>query len=156
MAAPAAEEDREPVREALPPDLSILVVDDNRFNRSLTRTILRKMGGPGWKISLAEGGKEALDLIAEEKYDLILMDVQMPEMDGLECTRRIRAGQGDRRGGAAAIIAMTAYAMEGDRQMCLSAGMDDYIAKPVDAGELRLVIGRNLPQNLLTRTPSAD
>lgn len=155
-AAPAAEKDPEPVRDALPPDLSILVVDDNRFNRSLTRTILRKMGGPGWKISLAEGGKEALDLVAEEKYDLILMDVQMPEMDGLECTRRIRAGQGAGRGGAAAIIAMTAYAMEGDRQMCLSAGMDDYIAKPVDAGELQLVIGRNLPQNLLTRTPSAD
>ena len=145
-----------PGARSLPDALSIMVVDDNRFNRSLTRTILRKMGGPGWKISLAEGGREALALIEEERPDLILMDVMMPEMDGLECTRTIR--DRDSRAGKTpvAIVAMTAYAMEGDRQRCLDAGMDDYIAKPVEAEKLREVIGKNLPQNLRNSTPSAD
>ena len=132
-------------REAapLPGEISILVVDDNRFNRSLTRTILRKMGGPGWKVTLAESGPEALQLMEEQYFDLVFMDVQMPEMDGLECTRLARKqGTGLKR--QSVIIAMTAYAMEGDRRMCLDAGMDDYIAKPVEAEELRSVISRNL------------
>ncbi len=139
-----AAEEAEPAAGDLPAALSVLVVDDNRFNRSLTRTILRKMGGPGWKVSLAEGGLEALGLTAEEKFDLIFMDVQMPEMDGLECTRQIRGREAERGEEPATIIAMTAYAMEGDRQKCLDAGMDDYIAKPVEADELRSVIRRNL------------
>ncbi len=115
----------------------------NRFNRSLARTILRKMGGPGWRVSLAESGSEALQLMEEQHFDLVFMDVQMPEMDGLECTRLVRKKETgrDRR---SVIIAMTAYAMEGDRRMCLDAGMDDYIAKPVEAEELRTVISRNL------------
>jgi len=127
----------------LPGKISVLVVDDNRFNRSLTRAILRKMGGPGWMVSLAEGGAEALHLMEERHFDLVFMDVQMPEMDGLECARlarKLEAGLGRR----SVIIAMTAYAMEGDRRMCLDGGMDDYIAKPVEAGELRSVISRNL------------
>ncbi|NLK19396.1 MAG: response regulator [Synergistaceae bacterium] len=136
--------------------MSIMVVDDNRFNRSLTRTILRKMGGPGWKISLAEGGREALALMEGERPDLILMDVQMPEMDGLECTRTIRDRESRAGQKPVAIVAMTAYAMEGDRQKCLDAGMDDYIAKPVEAEKLREIIGKNLPQSLRTSTPSAD
>ncbi|MGI6783954.1 MAG: response regulator [Aminivibrio sp.] len=141
---------------SLPDALSIMVVDDNRFNRSLTRTILRKMGGPGWKISLAEGGREALALMEGERPDLILMDVQMPEMDGLECTRTIRDRESRAGQKPVAIVAMTAYAMEGDRQKCLDAGMDDYIAKPVEAEKLREIIGKNLPQSLRTSTPSAD
>jgi CheY-like chemotaxis protein len=130
-------------KKPLPAEISILVVDDNRFNRSLTRTILRKMGGPGWRVSLAESGSEALQLMEEQHFDLVFMDVQMPEMDGLECTRLVRKKETgrDRR---SVIIAMTAYAMEGDRRMCLDAGMDDYIAKPVEAEELRTVISRNL------------
>ncbi len=146
----------EKAAESLPENLTVLIVDDNRFNRSLTRTILRKMGGSGWKISLAEGGQEALDLMMEEKFDLILMDVQMPGMDGLECTRQIRMKERKEAGEAVAIIAMTAYAMEGDRQRCLDAGMDDYIAKPVEADELKSVIGKNLPQRLRINTPRAD
>jgi CheY-like chemotaxis protein len=128
----------------LPAALSILVVDDNKFNRSLTRTILRKKGGPGWAVSLAESGQEALEKTESEAFDLVFMDIQMPEMDGLETTRIIR---GREKGTEArlAVIAMTAYAMEGDRQMCLDAGMDDYIAKPVDPEELVDVIIRNLP-----------
>jgi len=127
----------------LPEKISILVVDDNRFNRSLARTILRKMGGPGWDVFLAESGSEALQLMDEKQYDLVFMDVQMPDMDGLECTRLARAKEAV-RGLRSVIIAMTAYAMEGDRRMCLDAGMDDYIAKPVEAEVLRSVISRNL------------
>ncbi|MDK2959529.1 MAG: hypothetical protein PWP47_1573 [Synergistaceae bacterium] len=130
-------------KKPLPAEISILVVDDNRFNRSLTRTILRKMGGPGWKVSLAESGTEALQLMEEEHFDLVFMDVQMPGMDGLECTRLARKKE-TAHGRRHVIIAMTAYAREGDREMCLDAGMDDYIAKPVEAGELRSVISRNL------------
>lgn len=130
----------------LPEGLSLLVVDDNRFNRSLAATVLRKMGGPGWRVSQAEGAREALDMLEEAFFDIIFMDVQMPEMDGLEATRLIRErekGEGKRR----LIIAMTAYAMEGDRQMCLDAGMDDYIAKPVEADQLLAVITKNLAQS---------
>lgn len=127
---------------ALPEDLSILVVDDNSFNRSLTRSILKKKGGAGWSVSLAAGGEEALEKIAGERFDLVFMDIQMPGMSGLDATRAIRDGERT-DGGHLPIVAMTAYAMEGDRQMCLDAGMDDYIAKPVDPDELLSVIKRN-------------
>ncbi len=142
----AAEPERAVAEEApgLPEKLSILVVDDNKFNRSLTRTILRKKGGPGWCVSLAESGAEALQKIAEERFDLAFMDIQMPGMNGLETTQAIRSNeQGAEK--RLPVIAMTAYAMEGDRQMCLDAGMDDYIAKPVDPDELVEVIIRNIP-----------
>ena len=145
-AGQSAAEPERPVAEeaaALPEKLSILVVDDNKFNRSLTRTILRKKGGTGWSVSLAESGAEALQKIAEERFDLVFMDIQMPEMNGLETTQAIRSNeQGAEK--RLPVIAMTAYAMEGDRQMCLDAGMDDYIAKPVDPDELVEVIIRNI------------
>jgi len=128
---------------AVPPEeLSILVVDDNSFNRSLTRSILKKKGGAGWSVSLAAGGEEALEKIAGERFDLVFMDIQMPGMSGLDATRAIRDGE-RAGGGHLPIVAMTAYAMEGDRQICLDAGMDDYIAKPVDPDELLSVIKRN-------------
>ena len=132
----------------LPEELYILVVDDNNFNRSLTRSILRKKGGPGWTVSLAGGGEEALRKISEEKYDLVFMDVQMPGMNGLDTTMAIRTLERGEKGGHLPVVAMTAYAMEGDRQMCLDAGMDDYIAKPVDPDELVEVIIRNTPPEL--------
>jgi len=129
---------------ALPGRLAILVVDDNKFNRSLTRTILRKKGGPEWNISLAEDGAEALQKISGEHFDLVFMDIQMPGINGLDTTRAIRARERETVAQRLPVIAMTAYAMEGDRQMCLDAGMDDYIAKPVDPDELVEVIIRNL------------
>lgn len=129
---------------ALPGRLAILVVDDNKFNRSLTRTILRKKGGPEWNISLAEDGAEALKKISDEHFDLVFMDIQMPGINGLDTTRAIRARERETVAQRLPVIAMTAYAMEGDRQMCLDAGMDDYIAKPVDPDELVEVIIRNL------------
>ena len=131
---------------SLPEELSLLVVDDNRFNRSLAATVLRKMGGPGWKVSQAEGGGQALARLEETFFDIIFMDVQMPEMDGLEATRLIRKRE-ETAEKHSLIIAMTAYAMEGDRQMCLDAGMDDYIAKPVEADQLLKVITKNLTQH---------
>ncbi|MDI9370879.1 MAG: response regulator, partial [Synergistota bacterium] len=102
---------------------------------------LRKKGGPGWTIDLAKGDEEALRMVAEKEFDLVFMDIQMPGMNGLDTTREIRAREGaDTR---LPVVAMTAYAMEGDRQMCLDAGMNDYIAKPVDPDELVEIILRN-------------
>lgn len=129
----------------LPEKLSVLVVDDNKFNRNITRTILRKKGGPEWNVSLAQDGAEALQKISSEHFDLVFMDIQMPGMDGLDTTRAVRVRESESGARRLPVIAMTAYAMEGDRQMCLDAGMDDYIAKPVDPDELVAVITRNLP-----------
>ena len=88
----------------------------------------------GYRADLASNGLEAIESVERQTYDVVLMDVQMPEMDGLEASRRITAerpaGQRPR------IVAMTANAMQGDREMCLAAGMDDYIAKPIRVDEL--------------------
>ena len=143
-ASPSKPESRDAIL-VLPGKLSILVVDDNKFNRSLTRTILRKKGGQEWSVSLAEDGAEALQKLSGEHFDLVFMDIQMPGMNGLDTTRAIRIRESESGARRLPVIAMTAYAMEGDRQMCLDAGMDDYIAKPVDPDELVAVIIRNLP-----------
>ncbi len=106
--------------------LRILLAEDNLVNQKLALRLLEQMG---YRADLASNGVEALESVDRQTYDLILMDVQMPEMDGLEASRRI-TGQNppeDRP----KIIAMTANAMQGDREMCLAAGMDDYIAKPI-------------------------
>ena len=118
--------------------LRILATDDVPVNRELVRTILEKRGH---KVTLAENGQEALDAWRNGSFDLLLMDIQMPEMDGLTATRIIREEE-VQRGGHVPIIAMTAYAMAGDRDRCLQAGMDDYVAKPVNPSELSEVISR--------------
>jgi CheY-like chemotaxis protein len=82
----------------------------------------------GYDATVAGNGFEVLDRLEQDSYDIVLMDVQMPEMDGLEATRRVRAQWPDR---SLRIVAMTANAMEGDREMCLAAGMDDYLSKPI-------------------------
>ncbi len=106
--------------------LRILLAEDNLVNQKLALRLLAQMG---YRADLASNGLEALESVARQTYDLVLMDVQMPEMDGLEATRRITAKYlPDHR---PRIIAMTANAMQGDRDMCLEAGMDDYIAKPI-------------------------
>ncbi|HXB07672.1 MAG TPA: response regulator, partial [Puia sp.] len=107
----------------------ILVAEDNVINRQL---ILRILGNLGYEPACVENGREAVEAVSRAGYDLILMDVQMPEMDGLEATNLIR----QERHRQPVIIALTANAMQGDREQCLAAGMDDYICKPVRLDEL--------------------
>jgi CheY-like chemotaxis protein len=99
----------------------------------------------GHAVVLANHGKEALELLEKNSFDMVLMDVQMPEMDGFTATRAIRE-QEKTTGQHLTIIAMTARAMKGDRESCLTSGMDDYISKPVHRKELNEVIMRNLPR----------
>lgn len=109
--------------------LQILIAEDNPINQKWTTKILSRLG---YQTVIAENGKEVLEVVSNEQYDLILMDVQMPEMDGLEATRMIRLCLQTQP----VIIAMTANVMHGDRQACMQAGMDDYISKPVELNEL--------------------
>jgi CheY-like chemotaxis protein len=115
--------------------LRILVVEDNQVNQLLATVLLSKAGH---RIDIAANGLEALDAVSSRPYDLILMDVQMPEMDGVEATKRIRAMAGAAR--AIPIIAMTANAMKGDRERLLAVGMNDYVSKPIDKEQLFLSI----------------
>jgi CheY-like chemotaxis protein len=100
---------------------------DNPINRKLAVTLLRKAGVD---IETVENGLQALQAVERKRYSLVLMDVQMPEMDGFEATQKIRLLEGSQR--HTPIIAMTAHAMKGDRERCLGAGMDDYITKPLE------------------------
>jgi signal transduction histidine kinase len=108
--------------------LRILLAEDNRVNQLL---VLRLLEGRGHEVTVAGDGRKAVDEAAQGNFDLILMDVQMPEMDGLEAARILRE-----RGVRAPIIAMTAHAMQGDRDRCLSAGMDAYVTKPIQPEEM--------------------
>jgi signal transduction histidine kinase/CheY-like chemotaxis protein len=110
--------------------LRILLAEDNQVNQKLAMRILEQMG---YRADVASNGIEAVESIERQIYDVILMDVQMPEMDGLDATRNIRKLA---RVTQPHIIAMTANAMEGDREMCISAGMNDYISKPIRVNEL--------------------
>lgn len=112
--------------------MKILVAEDNVINQKLAQKMLEKQG---FVVDLVADGVEAIEQWEQEHYDAILMDVQMPEMDGLEATRRIRAKEHG-SGNHIPIIALTANAMQGDRERCLAAGMDDYISKPIKPDEL--------------------
>ncbi|MES1161415.1 MAG: response regulator, partial [Bacteroidota bacterium] len=109
--------------------LRVLIAEDNLINQQLIRQILANLG---YEADSVENGELAVAAVGKKPYDLILMDVQMPEMDGLEATRLIRRGLARQP----AIVALTANAMQGDREECLQAGMDDYISKPVRLQEL--------------------
>ena len=112
--------------------LQILLVEDNLVNQRLAVRILEKAGH---RVTTAGNGKIALQILEEQSVDLVLMDVQMPEMDGFEATGLIREKE-QRSGEHLPIIAMTAHAMRGDRERCLTAGMDDYITKPIASAAL--------------------
>jgi CheY-like chemotaxis protein len=140
------EEESKLPAEIKPPEkpLEILVAEDQIINRKIVVQLLEKKG---WKVKAVENGKIALDEACNSKYDLILMDVQMPEMDGFEATREIRVFEID-KDYHTPIVAMTAHAMKGDREKCLAAGMDYYITKPVNPSELYDTIEKfaaNLP-----------
>jgi signal transduction histidine kinase/ligand-binding sensor domain-containing protein/DNA-binding response OmpR family regulator len=118
--------------------LRILLAEDNLVNQRLAVRMLEKMGHV---VTVAQTGKEVLDTLRTGKFELVLMDLQMPEMDGFAATREIRRAE---QGGLdhLPVIAMTAHAMKGDREDCLAAGMDDYLAKPINSEQLRQVIER--------------
>jgi signal transduction histidine kinase/ActR/RegA family two-component response regulator len=116
--------------------LSILVAEDNLVSQKLVTALLKERGH---SVTLAGNGNAVLDLAEDRDFDLILMDIQMPDMDGLQATAEIRQRE-DQTGKHIPIVAMTAHAMAGDRERCLDAGMDGYIAKPIHPGELMALI----------------
>ncbi len=131
------------VKEELKQSTSLLLAEDNPVNKKLAMLILTKAG---YKLDVASNGREAVDMYRNNvgKYDLILMDIQMPEMDGLEATRTLRKlGFND-----VPIIAMTANAMKGDREMCLDSGMNDYISKPIKREIVFEIIEKWIHQDL--------
>lgn len=128
-----------PVRQPLP-RRRLLVVEDNTVNQQVARGRLEKLG---YEVRVAEHGAAALELLQKEQFDLIFMDCQMPVLDGYQTTRRIRQDEENAAEPVhTPIIAMTAHALVGDREQCLKAGMDDYVAKPFKTEEIRMVLER--------------
>ncbi len=121
--------------------LRVLLAEDNQVNRLFLRHFLLEAG---CEVQCAGSGGEVLDLLVGATFDLVLMDIQMPEMDGMEATRRIREGAAGEAVRSLPVVALTAYSMKGDRERFLSAGLDDYVSKPVDVGELFMVMRRVL------------
>jgi CheY-like chemotaxis protein/HPt (histidine-containing phosphotransfer) domain-containing protein len=117
----------------------ILLAEDNLVNQKVALKALEKLG---YAADVANDGAQALQATREKRYDLVLMDVQMPVMDGMEATRQIRDAQSGSLNPGVIIVALTAHAMAGDKQRCLDNGMDDYLAKPIKAAELHEMIGK--------------
>jgi len=125
------------LRDLCRPDVRILLAEDSITNQMVALGILKRLG---LRADVVSSGTEAVEALRNVPYDLVLMDLQMPEMDGLEATRTVRAAGSETKNSAVPIIAMTAHAMPGDRQSCLDAGMDDYIAKPVTPAALSALL----------------
>ncbi len=127
--------------------LKVLLVEDNAVNQKVAKSLLVRMG---CGVDTASNGIEAIATLQQKAFDVVFMDCQMPLMDGLDATRRIRAGQAGERSQGVWILAMTAHAMPGDRERCIEAGMNDYLTKPVRMSDLQQAL-----QRLLTRQESA-
>jgi len=128
----------------------VLIVEDNAVNQTIAARLLEKLG---CRVDVAANGREAVEMVDLLPYDAIFMDCQMPEMDGFEATQEIR-----RREGSSVhrpIIAMTANAMQGDRERCLDAGMDDYVSKPIRKADLTEALKRHLPKNVTAHPDGA-
>jgi CheY-like chemotaxis protein len=117
----------------------VLVAEDNPVNQMIIEGMLKQLGHA---VTVANNGRRALQALAEAEYDLVLMDCNMPELDGLDATRMLRAGTAGARAARIPVIALTANAMDGDRETCLAAGMNDFLAKPVSISALRQAIDR--------------
>jgi len=128
VAAPAPEQ---PLQRAPRRPLRVLVAEDNPINQRVATRLLQHLGYPS---DVAADGRQALEAVARRRYDVLLMDVQMPELDGVEAARQIVRDRGP--GGLPRIIAMTANAMPGDREACIAAGMDGYLPKPIELADL--------------------
>jgi len=140
-------------RPAQGKSLHILLAEDNRTNQTVATRMLQKMGH---SVVVASNGKEALSLLTTHGFDLVLMDIQMPEMDGLTATRKIRERERETRLHLP-ILAMTAHAMKGDRERCIEAGMDGYVSKPINSQELEAAIASTLRlQGEPTPAPSLE
>jgi PAS domain S-box-containing protein len=135
---------RHTIRELRRDAIRILLAEDNISNQMVAVGILKKLG---LRADAVANGAEAVKVLETTPYDLVLMDVQMPEMDGLEATRIIRDSKSAVRNHDIPIIAMTAYAMKGDREKCLEAGMNDYVPKPIEPQILADVLDKWLPQD---------
>ncbi|MEI7613577.1 MAG: ATP-binding protein [Betaproteobacteria bacterium] len=134
--APKAElQPRQPTTEKSASGTAVLLVEDNRINQKLAIIVLERRG---YQVTLAENGAQALELITSsaDRFSVVLMDMQMPVMDGLEATRQIRKHEHEHGAARVPIIAMTANAMQGDYEACIDAGMDDYVSKPIHAHDL--------------------
>jgi CheY-like chemotaxis protein len=132
--SPFAKTTERPLADEFP--LSVLLAEDNPVNQKVATRFLERLG---YRSDCVVNGLEALEALNSRHYDLVLMDLQMPEMDGLEASRHIRKMRLERQ---PKIIALTANAMQGDRDLCLSAGMDDYVTKPVKIHEIAAAIRR--------------
>jgi len=119
----------------------VLLAEDNVTNQLVAKAILSNLG---CHVEIASNGREVLESLARNSFDMVLMDCQMPEMDGYEATRRIRSGKGNVLNAEIPIVAMTAHAMQGDREKCLECGMDDYISKPISVNDLRSALERDM------------
>lgn len=119
----------------------ILLVEDNQVNQRVAMKMLQKMD---CDVDLAENGKEAIELLKVSDYNIVLMDLQMPVMDGYETTLYVREGKDEDVNSKVTIVALTANAMQNDKERCLNTGMDDYLSKPITYKELKKVIDRNL------------
>jgi CheY-like chemotaxis protein len=124
-----------PEKRSMLPPMNILIAEDNSINQKLIVRILKILGE---EVDIANNGLEALNAALKKKYDIILMDIQMPEMDGYEATHRIRSDVS--KAHQPVIIAMTANALQGDREKCMEAGMNDYMSKPILIDEVTRVI----------------
>jgi signal transduction histidine kinase/CheY-like chemotaxis protein len=119
------------------PSLSILVAEDNVVNQTIIQAMLKQLGH---QCTIVSNGRDALTVLGHQEFGLVLMDCNMPILDGLEATRRLRTGEAGARSQRVPVIALTANAMDSDRAMCLAAGMDDFLSKPVTIAALRQAI----------------
>ncbi|MCK4709152.1 MAG: response regulator, partial [Gammaproteobacteria bacterium] len=122
----------------------VLVVEDNIVNQQVAEGMLQKFGV---NIDLASNGEEAIKALEQKSYDIVFMDCQMPVLDGYEATQQIRDQLSPVQNHSIPVVAMTANAMQGDREQCIAAGMDDYIAKPVDPSRIQIALSRWLPEH---------
>lgn len=132
-------------------ETSVLLVEDNRINQKLAIFLLEK---EGLQIDIAENGIEAIEALKKKQYQLVFMDMQMPLMDGLTATRQIRENNSGVLDSTVPIIAMTANAMSGDRDICIEAGMNDYLSKPLDLEKLRAILNLWIPSSTISSEDS--